>query len=375
MRVLFAGGGTGGHLFPAIAIAEQLDRISGGCQIEFVGTANGIEAKMKDSIGYPLSFISIKGMPRKIALSLFIFPIKLLFSIFQAMRICSRFKPDVVVGTGGYVSGPVLLAAGLKSIPRVIQEQNSYPGLVTRKLAAKVNLAFVAYKGANEHLPEDATIRNIGNPIRPSIVEGERKQAIIEFGLKDDLKTILILGGSQGAHRINEAILKDLHNLNKRIQILWQCGERDYKEVAERLKKKEFDISLFPFSNKMALVYAAADIAIARAGALTISELTACGIPSILIPYPYAADDHQTHNAAEIVASGAARMIADSELENVNLIEMTCRLVESDQYETMRQAAKNAGQPGAAEEIAREIIELVNSKGEQLDHTSHQGND
>ena len=375
MRVLFAGGGTGGHLFPAIAIAEQLDRISGGCQIEFVGTANGIEAKMKDAIRYPLSFISIKGMPRKIALSLFIFPIRLLFSILQAMRICTRFKPDVVIGTGGYVSGPVLIAACLKSIPRVIQEQNSYPGLVTRKLAGKVDLAFVAYKSAIEHLPKGASIRHIGNPIRSSIAEGERKRAIVEFGLKDDLKTILILGGSQGAHKINEAILKDIHNLNNGVQVLWQCGERDYKEVAERLSKKDFDISLFPFSNKMPLVYAAADIAIARAGALTISELTACGIPSILIPYPYAADDHQTRNAAEIVASGAGSMIAESELENVNLIEMACRLVESDQYETMRQAAKNAGQPDAAEDIARAIIKLVNSKGEQLDRTNHQGND
>jgi len=371
MKVLFAGGGTGGHLFPAIAIARELERLEPGCRIEFIGARYGIEAGLSDQIGYPLSLISMRGLPRRISFGLLGFPLRLLRSVMQARRICQRFAPDVVVGTGGYVSAPVIIAAAWRHIPRAIQEQNSYPGLVTRWLARRANLVFLAYRRAAEYLPPTAATKVIGNPIRRSITGGDRAAALAHFGLRSDRKTILILGGSQGARRINEAVLKSVEGLDDNVQLLWQCGKRDYTDVAARLEKKDFVISLFPFSNQMELVYAAADLAVARAGALTIAELTACGVPAILIPFPQAAADHQTHNAAEVALAGAAEMIADAELDTVKLVERAVALVKSDRLEAMRQAARALGRPDAAADIARDIIQLARHKGETSGTRQH----
>ena len=367
MKILFAGGGTGGHLFPAIAIAREIERLDRESEIEFVGTGYGIENKMRDQIGYPLSLVSMRGLPRKVSIGLLLFPIRLLISVLQTLSIFRRFKPDVVVGTGGYVSAPVIIAAAWKSIPRVMQEQNSFPGLVTRKLGKHANIIFTAYRRANDYLPRTGDIRMLGNPVRRSIIEGKRSEAIEKFNLQPDRKTILILGGSQGAKKINEAVLASLEYLDDRVQLLWQCGKRDYKDVATRLDKKDFVISLFPFSNEMELVYAAADLAVARAGALTLAELTACGIPSILIPFPYATADHQTHNAAEVVEAGAAEMLPDKELDGIKLLEKAVRLVESEKIETMREAARRLGKPEAAARIAGDILQLAGFKGEQRD--------
>lgn len=373
MRVLFAGGGTGGHLFPAIAIAREVEKLDRNGRIEFVGTGYGIESKMRDKIGYPLSIVSMRGMPRKFSPALLIFPIRLIISILQALRICRRFKPDVVIGTGGYVSAPVIITAALKSIPRAMQEQNSFPGLVTRKLAKHVNVIFTAYHKAAEYLPRNAEIKLLGNPVRRSIIEGVRAEALAKFNLRSDRKTILILGGSQGARKINEAVLASLDYLDDQVQLLWQCGKRDYKDVAARLNKKDFVISLFPFLDNMELVYAAADLAVARAGAITLAELMACGIPAILIPFPYATADHQTYNATEIVKSGAAQMIADSDLGKINLMERAVALVKSDDLQTMKGAALELGRPEAATNIAREILQLAWKEGEQFDRQGTHG--
>jgi UDP-N-acetylglucosamine--N-acetylmuramyl-(pentapeptide) pyrophosphoryl-undecaprenol N-acetylglucosamine transferase len=367
MRVLFAGGGTGGHLFPAIAIAREVAMIDRSCGIEFVGTRYGIEAGMAATIGYPLNFIAIRGLARTFSWSLILFPFRLAVSIMQAMRICARFRPDVVVGTGGYVAGPVIIAAILKKIPRVLQEQNSYPGLVTRKFAGRVQVVFTAYRKAQEYLPGHVSCRLVGNPVRRSLLGADRAAALNKFGLYPDRVTILVLGGSQGAHRINEAVLKSLDHLDNRVQVLWQCGKRDYKDVALRLNKKDFAISLFPFCDEMEHVYAAADLAVARAGALTIAELTACGIPSILIPYPYATADHQRHNAAEIVAAGAAEMIEDAQLDHIPLLQRAMAIIGSGRLEMMRRAAKALGRPEAAAVMAREILQLAGYKGETSD--------
>ena len=248
-----------------------------------------------------------------------------------------------------------------------MQEQNSHPGLVTRRLSTRVNILFTAYKRAEEYIPSGVTCRRLGNPIRREIVSGVRAEALSKFGLRQDRATILILGGSQGAHRINEAVLRSLDCLDDKVQLLWQCGKRDYKDVAARLNKKEFVISLFPFSNDMAAVYAAADVAIARAGALTIAELTACGVPSILIPYPYAAADHQTHNAAETAEAGAAEMIHDRDLEHVDLLKVAIGIIRSERLGKMRQAATALGRPQAAAAIAREILQLIGYERTELE--------
>jgi len=202
MNVLFAGGGTGGHLFPALAIAEEIMALEKDSQIEFVGTRYGIEYRMRDKLGYPLTLISMRGLSRTISPSLVMFPFRLIASIIQSSKICTRFKPDVVVGTGGYVAGPVIIAAAMKKIPLVLQEQNSYPGLVTRKLATKTNVVFTAYRKAEEYLPAEVAYRLLGNPIRRSLTKGNREAALKKFGLKEDRTTILVLGGSQGARRM-----------------------------------------------------------------------------------------------------------------------------------------------------------------------------
>jgi len=369
MKVLFAGGGTGGHLFPAIAIAREVTRLDPSGQIEFVGTRYGIEYGMKERIGYPLSLIAMRGLARKVSLSLLAFPFRFVASIMQAMRICGRFRPDVVVGTGGYVSGPVIIAASIKGIPRAMQEQNSYPGLVTRQLASRADVVFIAYKKAQEYLPTRTQCKMYGNPVRSDIASGSRAEALKKFSLRYDRKTILILGGSQGARRINQAVLDSLEFLDKDVQLLWQSGKRDYTDVASRLDKKDFAVSLFPFCNEMELVYAAADLAVARAGALTLAELTACGVPSLLIPFPQATADHQTHNAAEIVAAGAAEMIPDAELDNIKLLQKAVEIVRSDRLGRMADAARNLGRPQAAAEIAQEILNLAASKGAHRDRT------
>lgn len=373
MRILFAGGGTGGHLFPALAVAQEIERVEPKCRIEFVGTPYGLEAKMKEIIGYPLSMICMRGLPRKLSLGLLWFPVRLLWSIMQSLMICRRFRPDVIVGTGGYVSGPVIIAAALKRIPCVLQEQNSYPGLVTRQLASRTDILFIAYRRALEFLPGRVNYRLAGNPVRRSITGGDRARALEKFGLSADRKTILILGGSQGARRINEAVLNSLEYLDNSVQLLWQCGKRDYKEVAERLDKKDFVISLFPFSNEMELVYAAADIAVCRAGALTIAELTACAIPALLIPFPQATADHQTYNAVEMVEEGAAEMIPDVELNNVKLLQRAVAIVRSERLPVMKEAARKFGRPNAAAEIAGEIINLIEKRGTLVRQQSGSG--
>lgn len=368
MRILMAGGGTGGHLFPAIAIAQEIEKLCPGSSIEMVGTRQGIEYRLRDTLGYPLSLIAVRGLPRKLSLGLLTFPIRFLWSLWQVLGIFRRFKPDLVVGTGGYVAGPVVLGASIKNIPRALQEQNSYPGLMTRKLAGRADVVFVAYRKAKDYLPSGVKTIELGNPIRTDITSGDRAAALAELGLKPDRKTILVLGGSQGAHRLNEAVLRGISHLDDRIQLLWQCGKRDYKDVAARLDKKDFVISLFPFLNNMAAVYAAADLAIARAGALTIAELTACGIPAILVPYPHATADHQRFNAEEIVAAGAAEMVLDSDLDTVDVMSRAKELITSDKLETMKLAAARIGQPNAAAKIAEHLLNMLDAKGATVDN-------
>ncbi|MEE9442773.1 MAG: undecaprenyldiphospho-muramoylpentapeptide beta-N-acetylglucosaminyltransferase [candidate division Zixibacteria bacterium] len=372
MRVLFAGGGTGGHLFPALAIAEEIKRLNKNNEIEFVGTRYGIEYRMREKLGYPLSLISMRGLPRKVSLNLLIFPFRVAWTVIQSIKILRRFKPDIVVGTGGYVAGPPIIAASMKKILCVIQEQNSFPGLVTRKLASHTNMIYLAYRKAEEYLPKRANRMLLGNPVRSSINSGDKNLAYEKFGLRRGRKTILILGGSQGARKINYAVLDGLKFLDDSVQLLWQCGEGDYKDVTERLDKKDFVVSLFPFSKDMELVYAAADIAIARAGALTIAELTACGIPAILIPYPYATANHQDYNAREIKKAGAAEVIADKDIDTVNPLQKAMTILASDKYEKMKSASLELGNVDTARKIALHIADLVQNKGEKLGDY-HQG--
>lgn len=369
IRILFAGGGTGGHLYPALAIADRIkemlsERVE--VDIRFVGTKHGIEYRVRDSLGYPLELINMRGLVRSLTPRNLLLPFVIVLALFRAASLLKRFAPDIVVGTGGYVSWPVLRMAGVRGIPTVLQEQNSYPGIATRQSAGRAQRIYLGFAGAADYLRTTGKILVTGNPVRSSVMGGDRVAALKKFGLNPDKRTILVLGGSQGARAINQAVLRSLKNnsLSDEYQLLWQTGKRDYKDVTVNAGDKAQGCSLFPFAQDMDLVYAAADVAVARAGALTLAELTACGIPAILIPFPFAAEDHQRKNAQEFVQRGLAVMVDQNDLDRCDLIGLAVDLFESGQHATMKAAVAAATRDSkpAVDIIANDIIELIENK-------------
>ncbi len=365
-RIVFAGGGTGGHLFPAIAIADRITELVQNkmtVDIAFVGTKRGLEYRMRESLGYPLHLINVRGIARSLTLRNLLVPFILIGALVQSMLLLRKLSPDVVVGTGGYVSWPVLKVAAFRKIVSVLQEQNSFPGITTRRLAQRAERIYLGFERAREHLRTKGKIIVTGNPVRASVMNGSRSEAIKAFGLDPEKKTILVLGGSQGARTVNKAVLASLEKtqLPAEYQLLWQTGKRDYKEVAAQAGRKVTDCALFPFADRMDLVYAAADLAIARAGALTLAELTACGLPSILIPYPHAAGDHQRKNAADLVDRKMAVVIDEKDLDAVDLLGEAVALHRSERFQQMKRTITewNYGRRPAADVIAEDIVNLI----------------
>lgn len=365
-RIIFAGGGTGGHLFPAIAIAERIRELlskGAGAEILFVGTKRGIEYRMRDQLGFPLRLINVRGLARSLTLKNLLVPFVLAGALMKARSLLNTFAPDLVVGTGGYVSLPVLKMAAWKRIPIVLQEQNSFPGITTRHLANHACRIYLGFSIAKEYLHTNAEVLVTGNPVRHTIVDGDHNTACAEYGLDPLKKTILILGGSQGARSINYAVLKSLKNntIPDGYQLLWQTGRRDYKDVAAEVGSKVSGCVLFPFVHDMRTVYAAADLAVARAGALTLAELVACELPSIFIPYPHAAGDHQRKNARDIVQRGMADMLDESELKDTDLLASAISLMESKRFENVKAklSVESEKSRSAVDVIAENIIELI----------------
>ncbi len=365
-RIVFAGAGTGGHLFPAIAIADRIRELLQGrmpVEIVFVGTKRGIEYRLREKLGYPLEIINVRGLVRSFTLTNLIVPFVLIGALVRAWLMLGRLKPDVVVGTGGYVALPVLKTAVWRKIPTVLQEQNSFPGITTRQAAKDARRIYLGFDGAREYLKTNAELILTGNPVRRTIVEGNREKAMAEYKLDPSKKTILVLGGSQGARAINGAILKSIKagGVPDGYQILWQTGKRDYTDVAAQADGQVKDCALFPFAHDMASVYAAADLAVARAGALTLAELTACSVPSVLVPFPFAAGDHQRKNATDMVKLGAATVIDENDIESHDLVREAAALIESPRYATMKDtlAAMTAGRKPAVDIIAEDIIGLI----------------
>ncbi len=373
-RIVFAGGGTGGHLFPAIAIADRITELVQNkmtVDIAFVGTKRGLEYRMRESLGYPLHLINVRGIARSLAFKNLLVPFILIGALVQSMLLLRKLSPDVVVGTGGYVSWPVLKVAAFRKIVSVLQEQNSFPGITTRRLAQRAERIYLGFERAREHLRTKGKIIVTGNPVRASVMNGSRAEAVKAFGLDPEKKTILVLGGSQGARTVNNAVLNSLEKaqLPAEYQLLWQTGKRDYKEVAARqgraltarAGRKVTDCALFPFADRMDLVYAAADLAIARAGALTLAELVSCGLPSILIPYPYAAGDHQRKNAADLVARKMAVVIDEKDLDAVDLLDEAVALHRSERFQQMKRTITewNQDRRPAADVIAEDIVNLI----------------
>jgi UDP-N-acetylglucosamine--N-acetylmuramyl-(pentapeptide) pyrophosphoryl-undecaprenol N-acetylglucosamine transferase len=361
-RVVISGGGTGGHIFPAIAIANEIKNKYPNAEILFVGAKGKMEMEKVPQAGYKIIGLPITGFQRRIAFSNFILPFKLVFSLIKAYFLLKRFKPEVVIGVGGYASGPILRVASFASIPTMVQEQNSYPGKTNRILSKVVNKICVAYDGLDQFFPKDKIVFT-GNPVRNEMVtiDGKRDEAYLFFGLDPLKKTILVIGGSLGARTLNESIINALNLIqDKEVQVLWQCGKfyfNQYKDRTEEFKKCGVHLNEFIF--KMDLAYACADIIISRAGAISVSELTLIGKPVVLVPSPNVSDDHQTKNAMALVNKNAAILVKDIDAKN-DLFPSVISLL--NEQETARIIAANCltlGVPNAAERIVNEIENII----------------
>ncbi len=362
LRIIFAGGGTGGHLFPAIAIAEDVRKLEPAAAILFVGTKGKIETRVVPQHGYAIETIWISGFRRRFSVNNFLFPLKLVVSMIQAMSIIRKYKPDVVVGTGGYVAGPVLRAAVMQGIPTLIQEQNSYPGVTTRILARKVNEVHLAFERSRQYLVRMDNVFTTGNPTRGNLEQVDVSDAYAYFGFRpeDKRKTALMFGGSLGAHTINEAVRAGIDEIMRQdLRIIWQTGHEDIGEARQasaRYPRESVFVS--EFIDRMDYAYAASDLVVCRAGATTIAELTRLGKPAILVPYPYAAANHQVENARTLASQGAAEIIDDGEI-SAKLSAVVSSLLKDDRLRTMGEQSKKLGKPSAAMDIARRVIELA----------------
>lgn len=359
MKILISGGGTGGHVFPAIAIAKALRRLRPEVDILFVGAKGKLEMKKVPQAGFPIKGLWISGFNRSLSASNLIFPIKLTVSVINAYLILSKFHPDIVIGVGGFASGPIMRVASYLKIPIVIQEQNSYPGVTNRMLAKKAIRIFTAYPDMENFFPAEKTLLT-GNPVRKEVteIEGKRKEGLAYLGLQDNVTTILVVGGSQGALSINEAV-KNCFFIQD-TQWIWQTGKNYFETASSFIEKNRLkNIRVNAFIERMDLAYAAADIIISRAGAIAISELCLVGKPTILVPYPYAAANHQMYNARRLEAARAAILIKDDELPTALPSTLQQLLINIDWQKNLSTNIRKWGIPDADERIAREIIQMV----------------
>lgn len=360
-RFLISGGGTGGHVYPAIAIADAIKSVSPESTILFAGTRSKMEWIAVPQAGYDIKEITISGIQRRFTLKNLLVPFKLILSILQSRKIIKEFKPDAVICTGGYVSGPVGWAAGRAGIPLFLQEQNSFPGITTRKLAPHASIIFTAFEAARNYLPVSKIIL-YGNPTRKELLSGSAEKGLKAFGFSKKHKTLLVLGGSGGAKAINDAIAANIKKLHDELglQIVWQSGDRYLDTIKEVIDPLSFErLRLFSFVNNMTDAYAAADIVLSRAGASICSELLVTGKPSVLVPSPNVAGDHQSKNAEEMVAKGAAALISDKDLSSQLFSTLKELLDDKGKLETMSKTALEMAKPNAAEKISRKIFSVL----------------
>ena len=357
-RFIISGGGTGGHIYPAVAIANELKSRFPEAEFLFVGAKDKMEMQKVPQAGYAIKGLWISGIQRKLTLDNAMFPFKLLSSMWNSFRIIKNFKPDVVIGTGGFASGAVLKVASMLNIPTVIQEQNSYPGITNKLLAKKANKICVAYENLERFFPKDKMILT-GNPVRQDLInEASKSEAIAYFKLDANKKTLLVLGGSLGARRINQLIEKELDFLlSQNIQIIWQCGKL-YLNDYSKYNEKE-NVQVVAFIDRMDLVYAAADVVISRSGASSVSELCIVGKPTIFIPSPNVAEDHQTKNARAISDKNGAILIKESELEAQFETVFSDLISNESKQAELSQNIKKLALPNATKQIADEIMKLV----------------
>jgi len=365
LRIILSGGGTGGHIFPAVAIANELKKMVPDIEILFVGALGRMEMEKVPASGYKIIGLPIAGIQRKLTLSNLKFPFLLIQSLLKARKILKDFKPDAVVGTGGYASGPLLRAATSMGIPALIQEQNSFAGVTNKWLSKKVNTICVAYEGMELFFPKEKIILT-GNPVRQDIenVNAKREEALSFFKLDKAKKTILVIGGSLGARSINEAIAAGLEKIsNNNIQLIWQTG-KGYAEIG-KITSANFaqrNLYAFDFISRMDLAYAAADVVISRAGASSISELCNTHKPCILVPSPNVAEDHQTKNAMALVNKEAAILIKDLEAKERLIEEVIDLIIDDERQKKLEKNISTLAKNNSASIIANEVLKLAGYK-------------
>lgn len=362
-KIVISGGGTGGHIFPALAIANEIKKRYPQAEILFVGAEGKMEMEKVPAAGYKIVGLPIVGLQRKLTLKNLALPFKLLKSLSLAKTILKDFNPEVVIGVGGYASGPTLKMAQRLGIPTLIQEQNSYPGKTNRLLAKKVKAVCTAYEGLESVFPP-ATIRMTGNPVREELNHTSitKEEAFKEFpALDPSKKTILVMGGSLGARTMNEGVLHGLNLLDEaNTQILWQCGKYYFEAMREELEpRKKAPVYLTDFIARMDAAYGLADVIVSRAGALSISELCIVGKPTVLVPSPNVSEDHQTKNAMALVKNKAAVLIRDAVAKEQLIPEAIALLKDENRMNELRVAIKQMAKPGATKDIVDVIEHLV----------------
>ncbi|MAJ50784.1 MAG: undecaprenyldiphospho-muramoylpentapeptide beta-N-acetylglucosaminyltransferase [Flammeovirgaceae bacterium] len=361
-RVMISGGGTGGHIYPAISIAQALKVLHSDVEILFVGALGKMEMKKVPEAGFEIVGLWISGLQRSTSLKNLIFPIKLLWSLIKSFQLIRSFKPDVVVGVGGYASGPLLYMATLNKIPTLIQEQNSYAGLTNKWLSKSVSTICVAYEKMDKFFPKDKIVFT-GNPVRKDIFydPSQASKAYAFFKLDPNKKTLLVIGGSLGAKTVNESILLGLEQLwSADIQLIWQTGRFYYTQIIAEMKKPwDERLRMYDFIKEMQYAYTIADAVVSRAGALSISELMLSEKPSILIPSPNVAENHQTLNAQNLISSGAALMVSDAMAGKTLIKTVLSLLSDEEKQKELRENISVMGRPNAATDIAKKVIELA----------------
>jgi UDP-N-acetylglucosamine--N-acetylmuramyl-(pentapeptide) pyrophosphoryl-undecaprenol N-acetylglucosamine transferase len=361
-RLIISGGGTGGHIFPALAIARTFQQRFPDTEFLFVGAEGKMEMKKVAEAGFKIVGLWISGLQRRLTVQNLLFPVKVLSSYFQAAKLIKEFKPHAVVGTGGYASSPMMMAATRAKVPTIIQEQNSYAGLANKQVAGRVGAICVAYAGMEKYFPAQK-IRVTGNPVRKDILQGagHRAEALGVYGFSEHGKTLLILGGSLGARTINESILVGIDKLiDAQVQVIWQTGSAYFATVKKQVEQKDLKrVRVVDFIQRMDLAYAAADVVISRAGALAISEVCVAGKPVILVPSPNVAEDHQTKNALALVQQHAALLVRDAEAREILVDEAMNLLFDDARCEKLSGEIRKLAKPRAAEEIVDEIVKLI----------------
>lgn len=366
-KYIISGGGTGGHIFPALAIANKIKAENPDAEILFIGANNKMEMRRVPEAGYKIEGLDIYGISRDLSANALMCNIKLPFVMMKAMRrarkIMQDFKPDLVIGVGGFASGPALKAATQLNIPTLLQEQNSYPGVTNKMLSKNAKTICVAYDGLEKFFPQGKIVKT-GNPIRKEILQIQPKleSSFQAFGLSKGKKTVLVIGGSLGARTLNNTMAANLDKIKSaNLQLLWQTGEQFYKNIdPELLKQQDENIKIVPFIKNMNDAYGIADIIVSRAGAIALSELAIVGLPTILVPFPFAAEDHQTYNAKALSSKNAAVLIADKDAQE-KLVPTLLELAgDNEKMQTLGTNIKTFAKPEAIDLIYSEIVKLSN---------------